>query len=76
MEFLKKENIKIGMQFYSGSKHKRVSTVIDILKTYNIKNELVKTMYLESHEFCGQKLTSEVNCVTVQRNYINSKLDL
>ena len=70
MEFLKKEDIKIGTQFYSGGKHKRLSTVIDIFKTYNSKNELIKTTYLEEHEFCGQRLKSEVNCVTVQRNHV------
>lgn len=72
MEFLKKENIKIGTQFYSGGKHKRLSTVIDIFKKYNSKNELVKTTYLEEHEFCGQKVRSEVVCVTVQRNYVKN----
>lgn len=70
VEFITKEDIKIGMKFLSGGKNKRLCTVIDILKTYNSKNELVKTTYLEQHEFCGQKVKSEVSCVTVQRgNY-------
>lgn len=72
MEFLKKSDIKIGMQFLSGGKNKRICTVIDILKTYNSKNELVKTTYLEEHEFCGQTIKSEVNCVSIQRGYIKN----
>lgn len=70
MEFIKKEDIKIGMKFLSGGKNKRLCTVIDIFKTYNSKNELIKTSYLEQHEFCGQIVKSEVNCITIQRgNY-------
>ncbi|AKG94251.1 hypothetical protein AVT43_gp77 [Polaribacter phage P12002L] len=66
MEFLKKEDIKIGVKFLSSGKHKRLCTVIDILKTYNHKNELVKTTYIEQHDFCGQTLKSEVSAVSVQ----------
>lgn len=67
MEFLQKEDIKIGVQFLSSGKNKRVCTVIDILKTYNSKNELIKTSYIEQHDFCGQTLKSEVVSVSVQR---------
>tara|TARA_R110000822_G_scaffold2258_4_gene10856 strand:+ start:214 stop:447 length:234 start_codon:yes stop_codon:yes gene_type:complete len=67
MEFLKKENIKIGVKFLSSGKNKIVCTVIDILKTYNSKNELIKTTYIEQHLFCGQNIKSEVVAVSVQR---------
>lgn len=69
-KFITKKDIKIGMKFLTGGKHKRLCTVIDIFKKYNSKNELIKTSYLEQHEFCGQILTSEVCCVTIQKgNY-------
>jgi len=48
----------IGTQFvpYGGKRPKE--TVIDVLKTYNSKGELVKVRYLCAHNFCGQKVTS------------------
>jgi hypothetical protein len=67
MEFLKKEDLKIGVKFLSGGKNKRICTVIDILKTYNHKKELVKTTYIEQHDFLGQTIKSEVVGVSVQR---------
>ena len=70
MSFLKVNEIKIGTQFMSSGKHKKVCTVVDILKTYNNNKELVKTTYIEQHEFCGQVLKSEVVATTIQRNHI------
>ena len=74
--FIKKDDIKIGMKFLSSGKNKRLCTVIDILKTYNSKNELIRTMYLEEHEFSGQILKSEVNCVSIQRGNYEYKKSL
>lgn len=70
MEFLKQDEIKIGTKFMSSGKHKKVCEVVDILKTYNVKNELVKTSYIERHEFLGQTIKSEVVAVTIQKNHI------
>jgi len=70
MEFLHKKDIKIGTKFLSGGKNKRECTVIDIYKKYNSKNQLIKTTYLEQHEFCGQKIQSEVVAFTIQRGAI------
>ena len=44
----------IGTQYYTRGKHPRLCTIIDILKTYNSKGELVKTRYMSSHMFLGQ----------------------
>lgn len=57
---LDKNSIKIGTKFYSPGKNKRECKVIDILKTYNSKNELIKTEYLQEHEFFGQIIQSLV----------------
>ena len=50
----------IGTKFYTAGKNKIICTVVDILKTYNSKGELVKTIYLEEHPFAGQIIRSEV----------------
>ena len=71
MEFLKKEDIKIGTKFLSSGKNKRVCEVVDILSTYNHKKELIKTTYIEQHLFCGQTLKSEVVAVSVQRGNLD-----
>ena len=71
MEFLKKEDIKIGTKFLSSGKNKRVCEVVDILRTYNSKKELIKTTYIEQHDFCGQTLRSEVVAVSVQRGNLD-----
>lgn len=62
---------KIGTQFIRNNKRKDVETIVDILKTYNLKNELVKTNYVTVHEFLGQKVYDyEVNAITIQRSNI------
>jgi len=71
MEFLQKEDIKIGVKFLSSGKNKRVCEVVDILTTYNSKKELIKTTYIEEHLFCGQTLKSEVVAVSVQRGNLD-----
>ena len=47
----------IGTKFKSRGKSPRLCTVIDILKTYNSKSELVKTRYVATQEFMGQVVT-------------------
>ena len=71
MEFLKKEDIKIGTKFLSSGKNKRVCEVVDILRTYNSKKELIKTTYIEQHDFCGQNIKSEIVAVSVQRGNLD-----
>ena len=57
----------IGTQFvpYGGKRPKE--TVIDVLKTYNSKGELVKVRYLCAHNFCGQKVTSTYPRISLDR---------
>jgi hypothetical protein len=43
--------------YKSRGKHPKTCTVTDILKTYNSKEELVKTRYITTHEFMGQTVT-------------------
>jgi hypothetical protein len=44
----------IGTQFKTRHKHPRHCTIIDVLKTYNSKNELVSIRYVATHEVMGQ----------------------
>jgi len=68
-----KKNIEIGDTFLSNGKHKRLCTVSDIYKTYNAKNELVKTSYVAFHLFNGQLVNEYDICkVTIQRGLIGS----
>ena len=49
-------DIEIGTKYMSRGKHPRECTVEDIHKTYDSKGNLVKTRYVASHEFLGQKV--------------------
>lgn len=52
-------------------KHAQVCTVTDILKTYNLANELVKVRYVASHEFLGQTvIDNDVVETTISRGLI------
>jgi len=66
--------IEIGTKFIKQRgkvKNDRIETVTDILKTYNLVGELVKTRYVATHDFCGQTVTdSDVLGVTIQRGLI------
>lgn len=53
-----KKDYPIGTQYRTRGKRKDLCTVIDILKTYNSKGELVKTRYVSTHDFMGQTVTS------------------
>ena len=66
--------IEIGTKFIKQRgkvKNDRIETVTDILKTYNLAGELVKTRYVATHAFCGQTVTdSDVLGVTIQKGLI------
>ena len=51
--------ISIGTKFATRHKVPKICTVVDILTTYNSKNEIVKTSYLCEHELNGQIIKSE-----------------
>ena len=60
--------IIVGTKFKTmHHKHPKKMEVIDILKTYNSKDELVKTVYLCEHELAGQKVLSEECKTTILR---------
>lgn len=65
-----KEEIKIGLSYIPRTgkrKDKTVYTIEDIYKTYNSKNELVKTRFISSYNYIGQKLINYDTCiVTIQ----------
>lgn len=73
MTFLRVDQIVPGVKYIDPSfmNRKTVCTVEDILKTYNMAGELVKTRYQTTHEFMGQTLRKyDVCAVTIQRGYI------
>lgn len=45
---------KIGQKFKPRRKRQDTCTIIDILRTYNSVDQLVKIRYVTSHEFLGQ----------------------
>jgi hypothetical protein len=47
----------VGTKFMSFGKYPKECTVIDVLKTYNSKNELVDVSYNATHNFLGQEIT-------------------
>jgi hypothetical protein len=47
----------IGTKYKTRGKAPRLCEVVDILKTYNSKGELVKTRYVATHSFMGQTVT-------------------
>lgn len=60
-----------GTRFKSGGKSPRVSTVTDILRTYDRAGNLVKTRYIAVHEFCGQMVAdADVSPVTIARGLL------
>lgn len=46
----------IGTKFKTRGKAPRICTVVDVLRTYNSKNELVSVRYVASHNFMGQEV--------------------
>lgn len=61
----------IGTQYMSRDKHPKLCTVVDVLKTFNSKGELVATRYVSTHQFCGNPITdSNVVAVTIARGLI------
>ena len=69
-KILKPSEIKIGLKFKRRKSPKcsyYIHEIVDILKTYNSKNELVKTEYVCEKDFLGQKMRSNYPIVSIQR---------
>jgi hypothetical protein len=60
----RKPMFAIGTQFKTRGKHPRLCTVIDVLKTFNSKDELVQVRYVATHEFAGQLIADRDVCAT------------
>lgn len=59
---------EIGTQYMPNGKHAKLCTIVEILKTYNSKNELVDIRYHSTHDFLGQTVTNyDVIAVTIAR---------
>ena len=55
----------IGTQY---EHRNRLCVVVDVLKTYNSKNELVKVRYVSTHKFMEQNIADhDVVAVTIAR---------
>jgi len=59
-----KPNYPIGTVYKTRGKVSRTCVVIDILKTYNSKLELVKIRYVTTHDFLGQAIIDSDVCET------------
>lgn len=57
----------IGTKFTTRGKFPRVCTVVDVLRTYNFKNEPVRLEYVATHEFAGQVISG---------NYPQTSIDM
>jgi len=47
----------IGTKFFSRGKSQNLCTVVDVLRTYNSAEDLVRVRYVCTHEFMGQTVT-------------------
>lgn len=46
----------IGTQYRTRGKASRLCTVVDVLRTFNSKGELVRLRYAATHELVGQQV--------------------
>lgn len=52
----------IGDQYKTRGKHQRICTIVDILRTYNAADELVRIRYVATHNFMGQEIMDSDVC--------------
>jgi len=64
--------INPGVMFKTGNDKEHVYTVIDILTTYNLKKEIVKTEYLCTHTFLGQNVKSRHGKTEILRGLLST----
>lgn len=71
MNKINEPRFKIGQKFHPVRKIKMICTVVDILQTYNSKNDLVKIRYVSEHQFLGQIVTdNDVLETTIARGLL------
>lgn len=62
---------RIGQMYKTRGKVPRECLIIDVLKTFNSRGELVKIRYVSSHAFMGQVVTdSDVVEATIARGLL------
>ncbi len=66
---MKAVRFPIGTRFKPVGKQ-YVCTVVDILRTYNNDNELVKVRYAAAHQFMGQTVVDEYIETTIARGLV------
>ena len=69
---IKKQTIKVGTKFISGSKRKSktVSTVVDFVQVIGLKGEIYKSYYICEHEFMGQTVRTEEVDTTIKMGLV------
>lgn len=68
---MKTAKYNIGQQYIARGKRKDICTIVDIYKTYNSANELVKIGYVAEHEFLGETIKEyDVPQATIARGLI------
>lgn len=60
----------VGTQFMKRGKAKKVCTVVDYYVTRNLKDEIVKEVYVAEHEFMGQTLRDEYPQISIDMGLI------
>lgn len=61
----------VGTKFMTRGKHPKLCTVVDVLTTRNLADEIVAVRYVATHEFCGQVVRdSDVVAVTIARGLV------
>jgi len=65
----------IGTRFETrGRRHPRLSTVVDVLRTYNSKGELVRVRYVATHELAGRLVTDyDVVATTIAKGLLGDQ---
>lgn len=58
------QRFPIGTQYLTRGKHPLLCTVVDVLRTYNSRGDLVRLRYVATHQFCGQTVTDGDVCDT------------
>jgi hypothetical protein len=64
----------VGQKFKTRAKHPQICTVVEIFRTYNSKNELVKVNYQAEYELMGQMIKIyDLPEATIARGKIDNK---
>ena len=62
---------EIGTKFkYYAKKHNNIYEIIDIHKTYNNDNELIRVRYIAKNDFLGQGVSAEFPASSISRSEI------